>query len=199
MTAVSSSVSAAPRGKIRAMTSIKFDAATKPRTLEPLTHDELLAWLHYDPTTGIFTWLVRRSHNALPGMVAGGSDGRERHPVILIGLKGRKYAAHRLAWFYMTGKWPDEEVDHWNTNSIDNRWDNLREATRVENNWNVRIKRSNTTGFIGASFDKRAGKFMATIRRGGKKRFLGYFATAEEAHAAYAAEAAYRGEFARTQ
>lgn len=78
-----------------------------------------------------------------------------------------------------------EVVDHRNGNGLDNRRKNLRPATCQQNSWNARISKRNSSGFKGVNYDIRRGKWMARI----SDRFLGRFDTAEEAGAAYRAEA----------
>ncbi|WP_168793659.1 hypothetical protein [Paraburkholderia aromaticivorans] len=89
-------------------------------------------------------------------------------------------------------------VDHENGKRYDNRRSNLRIATSVQNGANQAVKANSTTGLKGATYHKRVGKFQASIRVDGKRRHLGYFATAEAAHAAYvAASQEGHGEFHR--
>lgn len=96
------------------------------------------------------------------------------------------YLEHRLAWLYVTGTWPSDQIDHVNGIRDDNRIFNLREATGPENNGNQRQARSdNKTGLLGVYWDKQHKKFSAKIMFSGKHKYLGYFPTAEEAHAAY--------------
>lgn len=92
----------------------------------------------------------------------------------------------------------DMQVDHINGNKLDNRRENLRLATAAQNARNSKLSRSNKTGFKGTRFLARTGRFSAQIRIAGTTKHLGYFDTAEEAHAAYCKEAlAVSGEFAR--
>jgi hypothetical protein len=92
-------------------------------------------------------------------------------------------------------------VDHANGNTLDCRKCNLRICTRTENTRNQKIQKHNTTGYKGASFIKRTGKYHSSIRRGDEPRLsLGYFNTAIEAHTAYCeASKKYHGEFGRTE
>ncbi|CAH0532169.1 Phage HNH homing endonuclease (ACLAME 27) [Ralstonia phage UAM5] len=100
--------------------------------------------------------------------------------------------AHRLAWLYMTGKWPEQFIDHANMNKGDNRWGNLREANKSQNNANQPAR--TTSGLKGAYWSNASMSWQAKIN----KRYLGSYGTAEEAHAAYMEAARERfGEFAR--
>ncbi len=147
-----------------------------------LTIERLKAVLHYDPDTGIFTWLVRTSNRISAGSAAG---SLMQNGYICISIDSRRYLAHRLAWFYMTGEWPNI-IDHEDRTPINNRWNNLRDGGQTENMLNKSIQSNNTTGFQGVT---RNGKgFMARITKRGKTTHIGSFPTAEEAHKAYQIE-----------
>jgi hypothetical protein len=160
-----------------------------------LTIKRLKELLHYDPVTGVFTRLVPRpGPNGHVGAEAGCDNGQG---YIRIYVDSVPYKARRLAWFYMTGEWVDE-VDHRNTVRSDNRWGNLREATRGQNRTNCSAYKNNTSGLKGVSFYRPNGKWKAQIQASGRKTFLGYHDTPEEAHSAYIAMAnKLHGEFAR--
>lgn len=161
-----------------------------------LGHASLLGIIDYDPETGRFTWKrTRRGRFAKAGETAGNirKDGYRG-----IVISGRRYLAHRLAWFYMTGDWPALEVDHIDTDRDNNRWSNLREATRSQNNANERLRGCNTSGVKGVSYYHPTKRWRVQIQKDRKKRSLGYFKTLEEAHAVYLAEAKRLfGEYAR--
>jgi len=107
------------------------------------------------------------------------------------------YAAHRLAWFYETGEWPSDEIDHKNRGRDDNWFENLREATRSQNVANTALRSTNTSGFKGVSFDRSRGRFLSKIKVNYRTINLGRFDAPEEAHAAYLAAAQkHFGEFA---
>lgn len=145
-----------------------------------LTQRKLKSLLRYEPKTGKFIWLVWRPNGIRVGDVAGGEHG---DGYWCIGVCGKIYLAHRLAWLYMTGVWPSE-VDHINMNRSDNRWKNLRHADGVMNRQNIRKPRAhNKTGFLGVHIQN--GKFKAQIRVNFKPMHLGYHDTPELAHAAY--------------
>lgn len=156
-----------------------------------ITVDQVKRLLHYEPDTGVFTWLVQRSQFPA-GKVAGRKD---LVGYIQIKINYKNYLSHRLAWFYMTGEWPEHEVDHRNNDRADNRWANLRAATRSQNQGNRLRSRNNTSGFKGVLWDKQSGRWKARIRQ----RDLGYYANIEDAAAAYekAAKELF-GEFARS-
>ena len=171
-----------------------------------LTADELRNLLHYEPTTGVFTWLRTDSRppnwNALyVGKRAGYINkhlGRRLIAILVNGKKTRFYAA-LLAWLYMTGEWPQHEVDHRSTDSADDSWDNLRAATSSQNKCNRKGNRTSALGVKGIHFDKSRQKYLAQICLGKTRHHLGRYDTIEEAAAAYATAAAeLHGEFART-
>ncbi|MDD1625982.1 MAG: HNH endonuclease [Methylococcaceae bacterium] len=114
-----------------------------------LTHAELKEWLYYNCLTGIFIWL--KSFNGRAGGIAGclNHDG-----YIHIKINGKSYLAHRLAWFYTYEVWPRNKLDHRDTIRHHNWIDNLREATKKQNNQNVGLKSNNTSGFKGVSRKK---------------------------------------------
>lgn len=156
-----------------------------------LTQEKLKKLLHYSPETGEFRWRVFRGNTAKAGSVAGclKSDGyRTLH------VGGRLHMEHRLAHLYMTGEWPPHEIDHINGNRADNRWCNLRQATRSQNCMNMGGGPSK-----GVSFYPRYGKWVARIKRDGRRHFLGYFNTETEARDAYSnASALLHGEFGKS-
>jgi hypothetical protein len=166
-----------------------------------ITHAEILALLDYDPATGVFTWLPRPGAKAWNTRYAGkvaGSNWRAGPNVVyrVLRIHDWPFSAHRVAVFWMTGEWPPHGVDHRDLNGLNNRWLNLRPATKAQNGANTGAPRTNTSGFKGVSFAH--GRWRATIRVGGRQKWLGYHDTPEAAHAAYVAAANERsGEFAR--
>lgn len=160
-----------------------------------LTDERLREVLHYDPMTGDFTRLVGTARRVNVGDIAGSTNGQGYREIM---IDRRRYLSHRLAWLYMTGRWPIAQIDHIDIDRANNRWANLREASRSQNQGNTRVPSTNTSGFKGVSLDKESRKWRAQIRAGGKKRWLGSFNTPDAAHAAYCAAAEKNfGEFAR--
>lgn len=158
-----------------------------------LTRGRLKELLHYNPGTGIFTWRVDR-----PRVKAGDRAGCLRDGYIEIGVDGKRYGAHRLAFLYMEGRMSDKLIDHKNLRTSDNRWCNLREATNSQNQMNTLMKPRNISGFKGVCWHQREKRWRASIRYDGKKIELGYYDTPEKAYAAYCEAAEkHHGEFAR--
>lgn len=160
-----------------------------------LTQERLKELLNYDPESGFFTRVVGRpGPNARKGDVAGCDNGQG---YIRIYVDGRPYKGHRLAFLYMVGSIP-KEIDHKNLNRSDNRWANLRAATRSQNISNVAIRPDNTSGFKGVSLHKPNGKWRAQASVSGKKKTIGYYFSPEEASQAYRLYTeTHFGEFAR--
>lgn len=171
------------------MSRYKGRQSAKAKTLSANRLRELL---NYAPATGIFRW--RGGKGGVKGKVAG--SVRSRGPII-IRIDGKLYRANRLAWLYMTGKWPKLEIGYINHKTSDTRWANLRAMTPSQRAASTRMR--NKLGVRGVWMTK-AGKYVARIKVAGKKQYLGSFDTIEKASVAYAraAKDAF-GEFARAQ
>lgn len=145
-----------------------------------VTQERLKELLDYDPGTGIFTWRVSCG-TAKAGSVAGTvrPDG-----YVAIQIDRKPYLAHRLAWLYVHGEFPTDQIDHVNRVRTDNRIENLRLATNAENAQNMSKYRTNTSNVVGVCWNKRGGNWVAFIWLNGKKIHLGLFDTIEEAAAA---------------
>mgnify|MGYP006267355257 CR=1 FL=1 len=160
-----------------------------------ITRNELALLLTYHPDGGYFIWNVSRG-----GIKAGSTAGTPTcHGYVQIKVNGKFYKAHRLAWLAMTGEdLGDAEIDHINGDGFDNTWSNLRKATRCQNACNQGVKKSNKSGFKGVSFDRRRNAWIARVRDGGKRIWVGSFPSPEEAAAAYQQAAkSVHGEFFR--
>lgn len=151
-----------------------------------MSHDELLNSLSYEPETGVFTWKVRPNPRGSqkPGDAAGCVD--KRCGYVLIRLFGRLHLAHRLAWYYVTGQWPAQQIDHRDGNKSNNAYTNLRDVSNSLNQQNLRAaKKSSRSGLLGVSPTEN-GRYRAYITpRNAPRKALGTFDTATEAHAAY--------------
>lgn len=151
-------------------------------TVAELTHSRLLSLLTYDPETGLFSWNVTRGRSNA-GSTAGSPHARG---YLSIRVDLGRYLAHRLAWFYVHGEWPENQIDHINGIRTDNRIANLRDVTASVNQQNQRRGQSGgKTGLLGVSLFKRTGRYKSEIRHFCETKYLGYFDTAQEAHEAY--------------
>lgn len=138
----------------------------------------------FDYRNGELYWKVDRfsgngRKHISAGDLAGGVDittGYRR-----IGVNGVSYKAHRLIWLYHYGKMPIAQLDHINHDKLDNKLENLREVTQLENNHNRTQNDNNTSGFTGVNWSKQRGKWCARIRITGKRKHLGYFINLNDA------------------
>lgn len=150
---------------------------------EDVTLDMVREWLHYDPDTGVFTWI-----KAKPGIRVGRVAGRNHcDGYRQICLNGHIYLAHRLAWFLFYGQWPAQMLDHINENKSDNRIANLRDVSQTKNQLNQKnAQRNSATGVRGVS-PTTNGRYRAQIMLGRKQYALGTYLTVQEASVAYRA------------
>lgn len=176
--------------------------ATKKRSAEQLDAHAVRQALDYDPVSGLLFWRWRddvpaKVNNRFAGKPAGCVGKQYGYPIIR--LYDRLYQAHRLVWLHVHGAWPLDVLDHIDGNPTNNRLENLRPATRAENNRNRAKQGGKTSALKGVSWDRRAGLWFAQIMLGRRTYHLGHHDTEEAAHAAYCAAAdRYHGAFART-
>jgi hypothetical protein len=133
--------------------------------MSDLTQARLRELINYDPDTGIFRWQNHDARRRPKDSVAGKRSGR--YSQITIGY--RRYQAHRLAFLYMTGKWPPDVVDHINGDGFDNRFANLRLATKSQNQQNRRHRSGNVM------YVPKREKWWARIDMAGRRHHVGYF------------------------
>ena len=141
-------------------------------------------YFNYNPETGELRWRIgsrRRPAGELAGTPAKTEKGR-----VIVGFQGKTYKAHILIWVLQTGEWPSHQIDHINEDPSDNRWGNLRAATKSQNMRNIAKIKSNTSGHKGVGFHRPTSKWRATIQVDGVQYHLGLFKTMEEAIEAYA-------------
>lgn len=151
---------------------------------QQLTANRIRDVLIYDKETGLFVWRITLSNRAIAGANAGSFDKARGYMTIRI--DGHLHQAHRLAWMYVTGEWPKNEIDHRDTDKLNNRIKNLRDVTFSENQQNVRIpRRHNTSGYLGVTWIKKLGKWKAQITIGKRCINLGCYSDASVAHDAY--------------
>ena len=147
--------------------------------------------LSYDPDTGHFWWKKKGFSRRFGLPVGHGS----KNGYCRVGIMGKKFYAHRLAFVLMEGHLP-EEVDHINCDKSDNRWSNLRASNTKSNSLNKTAQSNNSCGYKGVHFAKDKSRWVARITVNGVKKHLGYYSTPEEAHQEYVkASKELHGEF----
>jgi hypothetical protein len=158
-----------------------------------LTAINLRYLLRYEPETGLWYWRESRGTKKAGSRAGCNDEGYWR-----IRIEKVNYRASRLAVLYMKGRWPVAQVDHKNLKKLDDRWENLREATSTQNQGNIALNQRNTSGYKGVRWSPRHKKFQARIVENKKLRNLGFYKTAKQAQTAYLVAARkYFGEFAR--
>lgn len=141
----------------------------------------LKAIIRYDESTGLFTWIKGRQRVA-SGSAAGCITGNGYCSITIF---GRRYYAHRVAWLWFYGRWPNGQIDHIDGNRSNNSIKNLRECSQKENAQN-RIGVNKTSSHIGVSWDDENKKWRAQIRVDGiGKKYLGLFDDEVDAANAY--------------
>ena len=153
-------------------------------------------YLHYNPNTGVFTWVLKPSRRISAGSIAGSPHRRSGYRKIK--FDGQDYRANRLAWFFVHGAWPCACLDHRNGRKDDDRIDNLREASSAQNAMNRRAVVNSSSAHKGVTYHKQMRKWQAQIKVAGKNKYLGLFASESAAALAYNNAAAVAHEqFAR--
>lgn len=151
------------------------------KTSGELTQERLKSLLNYNPETGEFTWLVG-GRGCKAGEIAGYPKcDRGGKIYTYIGIDGKYYYAHRLAWLYIYGEWPKDQLDHIDQDSLNNRLSNLRDVTHSENHKNQKIPKNNSSGVLGVTFHNKAQKWVASIQVNSKSIHLGVFDLKDDA------------------
>ena len=140
-----------------------------------ITRTRLTELLSYCSETGCFTWIAKTTKfsKVQIGDVAGTTSHHKGY--VYIKIDGKQYAAHRLAWLYVYGELPKDQIDHINRNRSDNRIQNLRHANNAQNAINRKIRSDNKSGYRGVCFDKQKNKWRSYISLNGKLKTIGYF------------------------
>lgn len=163
--------------------------------------------LSYNPETGELRWKPRGAEFFTDGKFTAETQAARwntRHAgnvAFAISVKGhrvgnllgRRVYSHRVIWIWMTGKWPEGDVDHINGDKADNRWVNLRDVPHYINGRNMPISRANTSGVTGVYWHRKRQKWCASIKVNGEDRYLGLFTSLTDAAAARAQAQAEHG------
>ena len=150
-----------------------------------LSAQRLRELVHYSPESGLFTRRVKSSSRTYPGKPAGSPNTAG---YLQLRVDGVRYLAHRLAWLYVHGEWPNQVIDHIDGNPANNRIANLRDVSISVNLQNQRAAQGRTkSGMLGVHIQNNRGKirYLAQIVLDGKLRHVGSFDTASEAYGAY--------------
>lgn len=165
-------------------TNLVFSNLTNAHVIvEEVTQNTLQKFLNYSPATGEFTWKLRVSPATPLGKPAGSVYGTLPDAgYVQIMLFGKTYQAHRLAWLYTYGTFPEKQIDHIDHNRTNNALSNLRESDQHTNMKNKTLYRTNSSGYAGV--EPHGSNWKARIGVDGTKVLLGVFCTFEEAVAA---------------
>lgn len=145
-----------------------------------LTQERLKELLHYDEETGLFTRKTKVA-NRIAGSIAGAKHNKG---YVQIMIDCENYLAHRLAWFYVYGEWPKNQIDHINRIKTDNKIQNLRDVDNSKNQHNIGIRSHNSSGVTGVYQSSKSKKWIATIELNNKKHCLGTYRSLNEAKSA---------------
>jgi hypothetical protein len=159
-----------------------------------LSQEYLRSVFVYEPCTGVVFW--REDRIKVKKGARAGCKGKRGYRQIWIA--GKRYKEHVLIWCMVTGNWPKEDLDHKNGIRDDNRFLNLREASRSQNNANAKVRSDNPYGIRGITWLPERKKWKARIQFNGVVKNLGYFVEKEDAISAYQKHAVIIfGEFVR--
>lgn len=168
-----------------------------------ISADLVRAKFDYNQETGIF--LIReipgdKWFNWRHGGKIAGTSIKKPTDYVRLCILGKCFYAHIIAWLYVTGEFPKDEIDHINGIRSDNRFENLREASHSENGKNRGLSKNNTSGYKGVSFHRRSGKWKVKVGFNGKGYCPGVYTTKEEAAQVYEKTAKeLHGEFMRSK
>lgn len=144
---------------------------------QSLDHKRLKDLVTYHPRDGSFVWNKGR-----PSATSGNACGTVKPSgYVLICLDRKLFRAHRLAWFYVYGEWPTDEIDHINGIRNDNRICNLRVASKSENGFNKKMRMDCKTGAKGVLYYPKYNTYYVRFTVKKVPHTFGPFLTFEEA------------------
>lgn len=138
-----------------------------------ITLAEAKEFVTYDPETGLFLSTGCKFSNKKQGEPVGTVHKTKGY--VYVTLKGKTYRAQRVAFLFMTGEWPKQQVDHINRVKTDNRWCNLRDVPAAINAQNRHLYKTNTSGYTGVCWNKKESKWQVLVRSHGKQVYGGLF------------------------
>jgi hypothetical protein len=138
--------------------------------------------LNYNPASGLFTWMVDFKNHVKKGRIAGSISKHANKNYICIHYNKYSHPAHILAWIFMTGKTPNNYIDHINGVGTDNRWCNLRDVSQSENMKNRAMAPiTSLSGITGVRHTRRSKKWVAKIYPNNQYIYIGSFSTKKAA------------------
>ena len=143
-----------------------------------LTQENLKQLLDYDDKNGWLIWKVNREPFKCKGKRAGSIDDNGYRVIV---INKQNYKEHRVIWFYHTGQWPKDQIDHINRIKDDNRIENLRECDNKENCQNRKKQINNTSGHTGVNWSKSCNKWRVEICVNRKGKYLGLYENLDDA------------------
>jgi len=141
------------------------------KTNKHVNYNKLHELFYYNPITGL---LIRRKSNKVVGTIT--DNG-----YLTVGIEGKIYRVHRVAWCMHHGYWPENEIDHINRIRHDNRIENLREVSHACNLRNAKLASNNSSGIRGVYWEKKSKKWRAFIEVNKKRIGLGSYKNIENA------------------
>jgi hypothetical protein len=182
---------------------LRLKFGNKSSKKETLTLERLNEVLYIDSKVGKCYWRVSNTNSVKVGDRAGcihKSSSSEDLSYRVIRIDKKQYKEHILIWFFVTGKWPLRDLDHKDTDGLNNRYKNLRLCTNSQNNGNTGLRKNNTSGFKGVSWHEPSKKWVVYICYKGKRMNLGGFDDPYKAHLRYCKiHRKLFGEFSRTK
>jgi len=143
-----------------------------------ITQKRLKEVLSYDSLTGVFIWKKPRSFNIKEGDVA---NSKDKAGYIIIKIFGVSYKAHRLAWLYENGYFPENGIDHIDRVTCHNWISNLRDRSQQCNSRNTGNRKNNTSGVKGVYWCKRDKRWKAQVKVSNKQNHWGQYKSFDNA------------------
>lgn len=169
---------------------------TEPRKTE-ITQQRLRELLDYDVSNGAFTWRTSNKRRIKAGQTAGSYNKVTGY--LSINCDNMSFLVHRLVWIYMYGDIPvGMYIDHVDNDKLNNRIENLRLCTKLQNKQNSSVSEKSKSGIKGVYWIEKLGKYLVCVGLNGKMIKVGYYTNKEDAiTASNNARLLHHGEFAK--
>ncbi|MDX1558990.1 MAG: HNH endonuclease [Marinobacter sp.] len=146
-----------------------------------LTQEFVRQIFDYNPKTGALHW-TPTGCRTMAGRRAGYVNRSQKDDYVyrVVQIRGKVFLEHRVIWLHVHGNPLPSQIDHKNRNATDNRIENMRDGTGI-NNYNFSLSTRNTTGAMGVTRNKQSGKYQASVKVRGKSHYLGLYENLEDA------------------